>query len=100
MCFGCSKELSYSDSAFEYPQHMFWMRNKKKLVFQNTLIWRPDNNNNKLIQKIKLDFTHSVNLGPISVDIIAKKKKLNKIDIPVGTKIATFCLQSLNCTHK
>ena len=25
--FGCSKELSHPDSSFEYPQHMFWMRN-------------------------------------------------------------------------
>ena len=35
-----------------------------------------NNNNNKknVIQKIKLDFTHSVNLGPIFVDIIMKKK--------------------------
>ena len=29
MCFGCSKELSHRDSSFEYPQHMFWLRNKK-----------------------------------------------------------------------
>ena len=29
MCFGCSKELSYRDGSFEYPQHMFWLRNKK-----------------------------------------------------------------------
>ena len=29
MCFWCSKELSYRDGSFEYPQHMFWLRNKK-----------------------------------------------------------------------
>ena len=29
MCFGCSKEPSYRDGSFEYPQHMFWLRNKK-----------------------------------------------------------------------
>ena len=29
MCFGCSKERSYRDGSFEYPQHMFWLRNKK-----------------------------------------------------------------------
>ena len=23
MCFGCSKEQSYRDGSFEYPQHMF-----------------------------------------------------------------------------
>ena len=29
MCFGCSKEPSHRDGSFEYPQHMFWLRNKK-----------------------------------------------------------------------
>ena len=29
MCFGCSKEPSHLDGSFEYPQHMFWMRNEK-----------------------------------------------------------------------
>ena len=29
MCFGCSKEPSHQDSSFEYPQHMFWLRNTK-----------------------------------------------------------------------
>ena len=32
MCFGCSKELSHWDGSFEYPQHMFWLRNKKNNV--------------------------------------------------------------------
>ena len=27
--FECSKELSHGDGSFEYPQHMFWLRNKK-----------------------------------------------------------------------
>ena len=29
MCFGCSKEPSHGDGSLEYPQHMFWMRNKE-----------------------------------------------------------------------
>ena len=29
MCFGCSKEPSHWNDSFEYPQHMFWMRNKE-----------------------------------------------------------------------
>ena len=29
MCFVCSKEPSHRDGSFEYPQHMFWLRNKK-----------------------------------------------------------------------
>ena len=44
MCFGCSKEPSHSDSSFEYPQHMFWLRNdtngKKKFNYNvQTFIW-------------------------------------------------------------
>ena len=27
--FGCSKEPSHWNSSFEYPQHKFWLRNKK-----------------------------------------------------------------------
>ena len=33
MCFGCSKEPSHLDGSFEYPQHMFWVRNKE-IIFQ------------------------------------------------------------------
>ena len=29
MCFGCSKEPSHRDGSFEYPKHIFWLRNKK-----------------------------------------------------------------------
>ena len=29
MCFECSKEGSHRDGSFEYPQHMFWLWNKK-----------------------------------------------------------------------
>ena len=35
MCFGCSKKKSHGNDSFDYPQHMFWMRNKKKKI----LIW-------------------------------------------------------------
>ena len=28
--------------SFEYPQHMFWLRNKKNNFQVRTLIWRPD----------------------------------------------------------
>ena len=41
MCFGCSKEPSHGDSSFEYPQHMFWLRNKKNNYQLHTLIWGP-----------------------------------------------------------
>ena len=29
ICFGCSKEPSHRGGSFEYPQHMFGLRNKK-----------------------------------------------------------------------
>ena len=27
MCFGCPKDSSHPDGYFEYPQHMFWLKN-------------------------------------------------------------------------
>ena len=38
----CSKELSHWDGSFEYPQHMFWLRNMKNNFPLHTLIWRPE----------------------------------------------------------
>ena len=37
ICCGCLKEPSHQDGSFEYPQHMFWLRNKKK-YFWNALL--------------------------------------------------------------
>ena len=37
ICFGCSKEPSHRDDSFEYPQHMFWFRNKKIIFLLHTL---------------------------------------------------------------
>ena len=42
ICFGCSKEPSHQDGSFEYPQHMFWLRNKKNNFYLRTLIWGPE----------------------------------------------------------
>ena len=42
MCFGFSKEQSHWDGSFEYPQHMFWMRNNENGFPIRSLIWRPD----------------------------------------------------------
>ena len=39
ICFGCSKEPSHWDGSFEYPQHMFWLWNKK-IIFDYTLVTR------------------------------------------------------------
>ena len=38
MRFGCSKEPSHRVGSFEYPQHMFWLRNKKIIFLLRTLI--------------------------------------------------------------
>ena len=37
ICFGCSKEPSHRDGSFEYPQHMFWLRNKIFVYASNEL---------------------------------------------------------------
>ena len=42
ICSGCSKEPSHWDGSFEYPQHMFWLRNKKTNFQSCTLIYRPE----------------------------------------------------------
>ena len=39
ICFECSKELSHGDGTFEYPQHMFRLRNKNNNFQLHTLIW-------------------------------------------------------------
>ena len=41
MCFGCSKEPFHRDGSFMYPQHMFWLRNKKNNFQLRSLIWGP-----------------------------------------------------------
>ena len=38
MCFGCSKEPSHRDDSVEYPQNMFWLRNKKNYFQLHTFI--------------------------------------------------------------
>ena len=37
ICFGCLKEPSHRDGSFEYPQHMFRLRNKKIFFLVRTL---------------------------------------------------------------
>ena len=41
-CFGGSKEPSQWDGSFEYPQHIFWLRNKKISFLFCTLNERPE----------------------------------------------------------
>ena len=46
MCFGCLKEPSHCDGSFEYPQHIFWLRNKKIMfsyaLFSRGLLYGPE----------------------------------------------------------
>ena len=37
MCCECSKEPSHRDGSFEYPQHMFWLVNKK-IIFSYSFL--------------------------------------------------------------
>ena len=46
--FGYSKEPSYQEGSFEYPKHMFWLRNKKINYELHTLILRPSEHINLL----------------------------------------------------
>ena len=43
MCFGCSKEPSHRGGSFEYPQQMFWLRNKKKIIVSYALLTEEHN---------------------------------------------------------
>ena len=42
MCYGFSKEPSHGDGSFEYPLHVFSIRNNENNFPIHTLIWRPD----------------------------------------------------------
>ena len=37
MCFVCSKEPSHWDGSFEYPEPMFWLRNKE-IIFSYAVL--------------------------------------------------------------
>ena len=36
ICFGYTKEPSHLDGSFEYPQHMFRLRNKKNIFYTHS----------------------------------------------------------------
>ena len=54
MCFGCSNEPSHRDGSFEYPQHMFWLRNEKTNFQLRTLTWVPEFRPTDKIAKVKM----------------------------------------------
>ena len=48
ICFRCSKDPSHWDGSFEYPQHMFWMKNKKINIFWYELLTKGQQNSQKM----------------------------------------------------
>ena len=63
MCFGCLKELSHRDGSFEYPQHMFWLGNKKNNFQLHTLIWELVSFISIILRLMPFSFTTA--LGPV-----------------------------------
>ena len=57
MCFGCSKEPPHRDGSFEYPQHLFWLRNNKNNYELRTLVWVTDSGIRALTYITELDVT-------------------------------------------
>ena len=79
MCFGCSKEPSHRDGSFEYPQHMFWVRNKEISFPIHTLILRPDVLVSVVIHvssRRTSSATSSEKFGNAILDALADMKKL------------------------
>ena len=63
MCFGFPKEPSHRDGSFEYPQHMFWLRNKKNNFSVTHLsggLWNQD-------KRMHLGLLQTVKVQPIEV---------------------------------
>ena len=79
ICFWCLKEPYHLDGSFEYPQHMFWLRNKKKIYFC-THSYTPvaPLNVKNLIKHSKCEnfFPHYVK-GPINVNTFNRKCETN-----------------------
>ena len=68
MCFGCSKEPSIRDGSFEYPQHMFCLRNKKNIFQLRTLIWRPAFSLRKYNEP-QHDKTNKISVHPVKTQV-------------------------------
>ena len=64
ICLGCSKELSHRDGSFEYPQHMFWLRNNRISLKVHTLIWRSEPVH--IFSNLELSNNISERIGPLA----------------------------------
>ena len=73
-------KFSYLGSAHSYAKvhYPIYPLNYLKPLNCSFAIFINDNTDKINIKKIKLDFTHAENLGPIYVDIITKEKKKMK----------------------
>ena len=80
MCVGCSKQPYHRDSSFEYPQHMFWLRNKKNNFQLHTLIWGP---------VIQVDTTRIVRESDYSSAAVLCSKRPEFLRILSGNVILT-----------
>ena len=75
------KELSHRDSSFEYPQHMFLLRNKKNNFLLRSLIWGSDAFNpcgNLLRGTLAGTVETQISSGPVLFDI---KDKYNPLSL-------------------
>ena len=87
MCFGCSKEPSHWDGSFEYPQHMFWMRNEENRFLTRTLIWGPASNQTIVhglayliatsLGRLELDYSTILGANKMSMPWVASTKAVH-----------------------
>ena len=75
MCFGCSKELSHRDGSFEYPQHMFWFRNKKNNFQLRILILGPE-----ILVYLSMQSNKSLKQGLYGLPCLSQKAKKGEED--------------------
>ena len=98
MCFGCSKEWSHRDGSFEYPQHMFWLRNKDGLLCghidlsHNILPWKGRENLHmvkleiqecfqwvEVQNKKKLELSENLTIAPLQCFACSKRPEFHRI---------------------
>ena len=104
MCFGCSKEPSHWDGTFEYPQHMFWLRNKKIKFWLRTLNWSPVNyqlmRNPNIIWHLSSGFpTRTCPKQPAQLQKLPRKFKISlvaSLDMMLSIKQSTKVLIRLH----
>ena len=85
MCFGCSKEPSHGDDSFEYPLHMFWLKNKK-FIFNYTPL--SEVCNSLYTNDFSLWFS-TLGLRWLNVHVKGSEVRISKLR--QGTKIFQYC---------